>query len=83
MNKKWLQQEIIQAKDQLEEILVNLNDKNKYGLNEFEFDVQHAYTHLNIAYNTREWDDEQINKFSDADYSNVKKTPKDLIFVES
>lgn len=82
MNKKWIQQDIMEVKEQLDGILEQLNKDDNYDIVEFELDMQHVFSHLNVVYNTRKWTNEQIDHFSDADYKKVRKTPKDLIFID-
>ncbi len=81
MNKKWITQDLKEVKEELDHIINRLSG-NDYDITDFELDMQHAYSHLNLAYNTRNWTDEQINKFTQNDYENFRKTPKDLKFID-
>lgn len=81
MDKKCTKQDINEAKEQLEEILKKLNKDDLYDITEFELDMQHVFSHLNVAYNTRNWTEEAIKNFNQEDYEKCKKTPNDLIFI--
>jgi len=82
MNKKWIKQDITEAKEQIDDILKKFNKNNNYTVVDFELDMQHVYSHLNVAYNTRHWTVKEINNFTDNDYNKVRKIPNDLTFID-
>ncbi len=82
MNSKWILQDLNEAKEQLVDIIGKLSSQD-YNVDDFELDMTHVYSHLNVAYNTRSWSEEQINQFDDEKYKKVRKTPTDLIFINN
>ena len=81
MNKKWIIQDLNEAAEQLNEIINKLG-QDDYSVTDFELDMQHMYSHLNTAYNTRNFTDEQIKNFTQQDYEKNRKTPSVLTFID-
>ena len=45
---------------------------------EFEIAIEHAYHHLNTAWNSRSITDDQAKEHTDSDFVNWRRFPKDL-----
>lgn len=78
-NKYLILENIQEAREQLEEIEKQLQDDSDYDDVELRIELEHAYHHLNFAWNIRNEDDKKIDKFSNEDFQKWSKFPKDDI----
>jgi hypothetical protein len=53
MNKKYTLYNLKEAKEQLDEVLLELENNSEYDFGEFSVDIQHLYHHINTAWNAQ------------------------------
>jgi len=70
---------IQEAKDELEDILSEINKNNDYSDVELKIALEHAYHHLNYAWNIRNVKTEKLLECSKEDFIEWSKYPKDEI----
>ena len=75
MNKQWIAQHVEEARDQLTGILNDLIKDDDYSAADFMVAMAHAYHHLNTAWNTRNYADEQVADQSMDDYYEWERFP--------
>lgn len=79
-NKYLISQNLEEAKEQIEEILNNLVLNSEYSEEEFKVCLEHAYHHLNFAWNIRKVDEPRAEACSEDDFKEWSKYPKNEIF---
>nr|WP_319395943.1 hypothetical protein [uncultured Desulfobacter sp.] len=67
------------ARDELNCILSDLQKDSEYSEIEFKIALEHAYHHLNHAWNIRDIDEDRIGDCSEEDDKTWSKYPKDNI----
>jgi hypothetical protein len=77
IQKKQILSNIIEAREQLQEIEESLQNDTEYTEIEMRIDLEHAYHHLNYAWNIRNVSNQQIKNMTDEDFRNWSKYPKD------
>ncbi len=78
-NKEIIAANLLEAKDQLIEILESLEAGKDYSEVELKIDLEHAYHHLNYAWNIRNVSEKDLEKLKDEDFVKWSKYPKDEI----
>ncbi len=78
-NKDLITDNIQEAREQLEAIEKQLQNDSEYDEVELRIELEHAYHHLNFAWNIRNEDDEKLETFSNEDFQKWSKFPKDDI----
>jgi hypothetical protein len=73
---------IADARKQLEEIEARLKSGNPPKPVEFQIMVQHAYHHLNFAWNARHWSTRRYAHLTDEDFQAGGEQPTDLDFAD-
>ena len=77
MNREIILYNIQEAREQLEEIEKQLKDKNLSEIG-FQIKLEHAYHHLNIAWNIRHVSTEEYREISDKNFNKWSKFPKKI-----
>jgi hypothetical protein len=78
MNKDYVLYNLIEAKEELDRTIQELQLELEYGDPEFSVAMQHLYHHLNTAWNARNATVERTNECSDSDYKAWRKFPTDI-----
>ena len=78
-NKYLISQNLEEAKEQIEEILNDLASNPEYSEQEFKVCLEHAYHHLNFAWNIRNVDESRAEACSENDFKEWSKYPKNEI----
>jgi len=73
MNRQVIESNIKEAREQLEEIEQRLSDKLTEG--ELLVMLQHAYHHLNFAWNARKVSNSRYDKMSEKEFNEWSKYP--------
>lgn len=69
---------IAEARQQLEQIEAQAKSEKKASEIELQIMLEHAYHHLNFAWNIRHVSAKRYAKLSDADFNEWSKFPKEL-----
>ena len=69
---------IAEAREQLEQIEAKAKSKKKPSEIELQLMLEHAYHHLNFAWNIRHVSAERYSKLTDDEFNEWSKFPKDL-----
>ncbi|HEV8660290.1 MAG TPA: hypothetical protein VGS96_16915 [Thermoanaerobaculia bacterium] len=77
MNKRWVLFHLTEAVQELQRLTTALTS-DAVSTEEFEIAIEHAYHHLNTAWNSRSISDEEAREHSDSDFVNWRQFPKDL-----
>jgi hypothetical protein len=77
MNRSVVLFHLREAAEQLKETIQNLERRDDYGLEEFQVEMSHLYTHLNTAWNGRDQTDAQFAKCTDQDFNQFRGFPKE------
>lgn len=75
MNWKIISSNLQEAREQLEKIEQRIKKKD-YSEAEFFLDLQHAYHHLNFAWNVRKVKTEEYTKMTEDDFNRWGQFPK-------
>jgi hypothetical protein len=73
---------IAEAREQLEEIEHRIKNGNPPKPVEFQIMMQHAYHHLNFAWNARHWSTKRYRHLTDKDFEAGGQQPTDLAFKD-
>lgn len=74
-NKELIISNIGEAKEQLEEIIRNLEADSEYSEIEFQLSLEHAYHHLNYAWHIRHVEETRAVACSQSDFKEWSKFP--------
>jgi hypothetical protein len=77
-NKEIMKANISEAKEELEEIEKRL-EKDDYDEVELRIALEHAYHHLNYAWNIRNVSEEELVQHTDKDFKKWSRYPKEDI----
>ena len=77
MNWKIIAGNLREAREQLQEIEQRIQKKN-YSEVELYIDLQHAYHHLNFAWNARTVRTREYTRMTDADFNKWSQFPEDI-----
>ena len=69
---------IREAREQLQAIESQVNDGNPPLKGEFQVMIEHAYHHLNFAWNVKEVSTKKYANLSDDDFNKWSKFPKEI-----
>ncbi|MBI5806029.1 hypothetical protein HZA73_08280 [candidate division TA06 bacterium] len=78
LNKPSVINHIAEAREELQAIEGYLSSNKDYSEIELQIGLEHAYHHLNFAWNTRRATDKKIKNMSDAEWNQYGKFPKDI-----
>ena len=78
-NKYLIASNIEEAKEQLEEILKDIEEDKEYSEVELQIALEHAYHHLNYAWNIRNIEEARAEACSKSDYKAWSKYPANAI----
>jgi hypothetical protein len=81
-NKDAVLQNISEALEELERIETILKAAKTVNQIEFQINMQHAFHHLNFAWNARHWTKRRYASFSRADFESAGSFPTDLAFSD-
>ena len=74
-NKHLIASNIKEAKEQLEEILKDIETVKEYSEVELQIALEHSYHHLNFAWNIRNIEEKRAEACSKNDYKEWSKHP--------
>ena len=77
LNRNVIQENMAEAIEELQRLLAKLA-AGKLDESEYEVGMQHAFHHLNFAWNTRYWPMKRHKKLSKADFKKGSQYPRDL-----
>lgn len=78
MNWKIIESNIREAREQLDEIERRISSKKFPSEGELQVMVEHAYHHLNFAWNARRVTTKQYRKLTDEEFNRWGKNPSDI-----
>ena len=78
LNWKIILSNIAEARDQLEQIDARAKNGKKPTEGELQIMLEHAYHHLNFAWNIRHLPSKRYGKLSDAEFNRWGKFPKEI-----
>ena len=77
MNKQWVAFHLGESMREMQ-LLTHAMESRAVTKDEFELALEHAYHHLNTAWNSRSISDEQAAQHTDVDFVNWRQFPKEL-----
>lgn len=77
--KELIRLNIAEAREQLKEIEESLKKDEEYSEVELQHDLEHAYHHLNYAWNIRKLSDDEVSKMTEQNFASLSRYPKDDI----
>jgi hypothetical protein len=78
MNKKYILYNLKEAKEQLDEVLLELENNSEYDFGEFSVDIQHLYHHVNTAWNSKYSTKQESSECSEEHFNQWRKFPNDI-----
>jgi hypothetical protein len=81
LNRGWIAAHIAEAQEELRRIESQITNEGFSEL-ESQMAMQHAFEHLNTAWNTRNVPGEHFAGASDVDFESWRKLPMDLFWPE-
>jgi hypothetical protein len=83
MNRQAVIFHLREAKEQLDELLSEMESEPSYDSAELQVAMSHLYHHLNTAWNGRDQTDEQFKKCAQRDFNAWRKFPRESdLFLE-
>jgi hypothetical protein len=77
--KELIRLNIAEAREQLQEIEESLKKDEEYSEVELQHDLEHAYHHLNYAWNIRKLSDDEVSTITEQNFASLSRYPKDDI----
>jgi hypothetical protein len=78
LNWKIIESNIAEAKEELENIEKQIQSSKKPNIAEFQISLQHAYHHLNFAWNAKYKKTKEYKEMTNKDFKKCGKYPKDI-----
>ena len=78
MNRRWVLFHLNEASEELKKLQAALQSAAVVEKEEFEIAIEHAYHHINTAWNSRSISDQEAASHSDADFIEWRQFPKEL-----
>ena len=78
MNKYWIHWNLQEAQEEIARILRDLEASADYDETEFRIAMEHAYDHLNTAWNSRNEDHEHIANHTEEQFYRWRAFPIDI-----
>jgi len=78
INRQWVLFHLSEAIEELQKVSTALESRAALNKEEFEIALEHAYHHINTAWNSREITDEEAKQHSDADFIRWRQFPAEL-----
>ncbi len=78
LNWKNIKDNVVEAREELQEIENQIASKNRPSEGELQISIEHAYHHINFAWNSRHMTSKRYTKMSDEDFNLCGKFPKDI-----
>ena len=78
MNREHVLYHMLEAEDELRRTLADLKE-DRLSAEAFQVQMEHLYTHLNIAWNVRAERPAAVAAMSDADFHRWRQFPDDVI----
>ena len=78
LNWKIILYNIAEARERLEQIEARAKNGKKPAEGELQIMLEHAYHHLNFAWNIRHVPSKRYSKLSDAEFNRWSKFPKEI-----
>jgi hypothetical protein len=78
MNWKIVGSNLKEAREQLQKIEVQIANGDAPTVGELQVILEHAYHHLNVAWNARNVSTKRYSTMTDAEFNNWGKFPKDI-----
>jgi hypothetical protein len=80
MNKQYILLNLHEALEEIDRTIRKLQNELEYNEPEFRIAMEHAFHHMNIAWNARNTTKEQAFECSAKDFDSWGKFPKDIDF---
>lgn len=74
-NRTHISRNLIEAKEQLEKTIKALHEDEEFSEIELQLDLEHAYHHINFAWNIRDEDESKIVECSKKNFQKWSKFP--------
>ena len=78
LNWKIIESNIAEAKEELENIEKQIQSSKKPNMAEFQISLQHAYHHLNFAWNTKHKKTKEYKTMTNKEFKQYGKYSKDI-----
>ncbi len=78
MNKEIALAHLMEAKQELDEMITEIKQESDFDLDEYYGSFEHIYNHLNTAWNARKENDSRIEKCDEEDFYSWRSFPKDF-----
>jgi hypothetical protein len=75
MNKKFMLFNLREAKDQLLEIIRDIESDPEYEYGAYMVEMTHLYHHINTAWNARDASDDEVRECSEEDFFKWRQHP--------
>ena len=82
LNRAILRYDIGDCVEQLQQILAKLDARKPLDDIEYRIEMQHAFHHLNFAWNARHWPMKRYEQCSKRDFKKAGDFPKDLLNID-
>ncbi len=82
LNRKIILHNISEAREELQQIEKMLSSSERLEPIHFQVAMQHAFHHLNFAWNIRHWPTKRYGSLSRTDFEEAGTFPKDLQFED-
>ncbi len=81
MNLKYIRYNLSEVQEEIENILTRIKLGEGYSHSEFYSSMQHIFHHVNIAWNTRDIDEQITDQADECDLQKWSKTPSDITLI--
>jgi hypothetical protein len=78
MNRDWVKFHLGEAREAIEQTLLELEADPEYDDSEFWVSMQHLYHHINTAWNARNASAGEVEPVKEADFNQWSRFPTDL-----
>ena len=78
LNWKIIKSNITEAREELEAIEEAIESGEFISEAEYQIKIEHAYHHLNVAWNARHSSDQRYKNMTDRDFNKWSKIPKNI-----
>lgn len=78
MNKEYVLFNLREAVEELQRTITEIETEPDYGEPEFQVAMEHAYHHVNHAWNARNASAEESSECSDANFAKWRAFPRDI-----
>ncbi len=78
MKKEFILADLREAKEELDEMIAEIEQDTDFDLDGYYVSFQHVYHHLNTAWNSRKEPDSRIENCTEEDFMRWRKFPSDF-----